>query len=149
VGRYVFAGIVAAVLLELASIIWVGGRLGVFPTLGLMILAGMAGVSVLKAGGAGLFASLRQPPRDLHFASREAASRFLMLVAGLLLLLPGFASDVVALLLLVPPVRGAMAARLASKVTVHTAQWQSRPAGDPLVIEGEAMEIDVGPRERQ
>jgi UPF0716 protein FxsA len=130
----------------LASIIWVGERLGVLGTLGLMALAGMLGMSVLKAGGTGLFETLRRPPRDLHFASREAASRFMMLVAGFMLLIPGFASDVLALLLLVPPIRNGIAARLAARVNVHTAHWQARSASDPRVIEGEAVEIDVASR---
>ena len=143
--RYLLVSIALAALAEFASIIWVGEHLGLIATLGLMILSGMAGMAVIRSGGAGLVATLRQPPRDFHFASREAASRFLVMLAGVLLIVPGFVSDVVALALLLPPLRLLLAARLASKVKVHATAWREPPKAGPLVIEGEAREIEPGP----
>lgn len=146
-GQYAFLAALAAVFLEFASIIWVGERLGALATVGLLILAGMAGVSVLKAAGAGFLDSIRRPPRDMHFASREAASRFLMLIAGLLLMWPGFLSDAAALTLLFPPIRSIIAGRMAKNVKVETAQWESQRPSSPVIIEGEAVEIEVEDRE--
>lgn len=135
------------VIAEFASIIWVGRHVGVIATLCLIILGGLAGGSVITSGGSGLKAVMRSPPPDLHFASHEAASRFLVLLAGLLLILPGFLSDMAALVLLLPPVRRVLAAHLAAKVKVHTAAWRQPEARrpGPLVIEGEAVELDSAP----
>lgn len=143
VTKYLIPGLLVAAIAELASIIWVGQHVGVISTIALLAIGGFAGLSVIKTAGLSLAETLQRPPRDLHFASLTAAGRFLALLAGLLLIIPGFISDLLALALLIPPVQAALAGRLASKVQVHAARWQADPAPrqGPLVIEGEAVEI--------
>ncbi len=145
--RYLFPGLLLAALAEFATIIWVAQRLGIISTLALLVIAGYVGISVIKHAGLSLFETIRQPPRDLQFASNAAAGRFLGLVAGVLLIVPGFISDVLALLLLVPPLQAALARRLGRKVEVHTARWTDTgsPRHNQLVIDGEAVEIKTPP----
>ena len=61
-------------------------------------------------------------------------------MAGLLFMSPGFATDVLALILLLPPVQAATAKYVMSFFTVTSATWPRPPAQGP-VIEGEAVEI--------
>jgi UPF0716 protein FxsA len=70
-----------------------------------------------------------------------------IVLAGVLLLTPGFLTDTLGLLLLVPAVRTALLRHLAGRVKVRAAAWgQARPA-HAEVIEGEYEVYDPGPRD--
>jgi UPF0716 protein FxsA len=92
-------------LVELAVIVQVGSWLGVVDTLGLLILISVLGAWLVKRQGVGL---VRRVQADLA-AGRVPGSALvdgaLLLVAGVLLLVPGFVTDAFGLLLLLPPVR--------------------------------------------
>jgi UPF0716 protein FxsA len=128
-------------LLELAVLIAVGKSLGVLPTLFLVVGGGIVGAGIMRSAGLGLAGILAAPAIDRQFASREAAARFLYLLAGLLFLLPGFLSDLLAVALLPAPVRRWLADRLMARVWVHAAQAEREAPRDAPVIEGEAIEI--------
>lgn len=137
----------AALGAEIASIIWVGGLVGVVPTLLLMLLGGVVGVRLIKSAGMSVAAALRapvQPAFPLQGLGGQAAARS---VSGLLFLLPGFFSDLLALLLFLPPVRR----WLGSKFRVDTCTV--RPDADrrfERVIEAEVVEItaEIDPPDR-
>ncbi|MFD1329799.1 FxsA family protein [Mycoplana ramosa] len=105
-------------LLEIAGFIVVGRRIGLGPTLLLVVASAMIGLALLRRQGFQALAKLRQRrlPQDLP------AERFfdtaIVLLAGLLLIVPGFVTDVIALLLLVPFIRQHLASRLASRIVV-------------------------------
>lgn len=91
---------------EITSIIWVGQMAGVLGTLLLMALGVLAGAGLLRRTGVDVATALRQP-----FASPDADKRLgvrviLSTLAALLFIVPGFFSDLTALLLLLPPVQG-------------------------------------------
>jgi len=91
--------------LAIATFVYVGQWLGVWRTIGLVILAALVGVAMLRYQGVG---ALRKINRDLKRAHPPAAGivdGFMIVVASLLLIIPGFLSDIVGLLLLIPPVR--------------------------------------------
>ena len=75
----------------------------------------------------------------------NAGDGALVYVAGLLLILPGFLSDIAALALLVPPVRQLIVSRLRSHVVVREAHvWTDGRRRSPVqVIEGEAVDVTV------
>jgi len=95
-------------ILELAVIIQVGQSLGVLNTIGLLLLVSFAGAWLVKREGIGVWRRFTTQVRAGHVPSREIADGVLILFAGALLLTPGFLSDVVGLLLLLPPVRAAI-----------------------------------------
>jgi len=128
--------------LELGVMIEVGRWIGVLPVL-LIIIAGVAvGGALIRQAGAGMFQRLRQPELTQGFGSRDAASHFLLMAAGLLFILPGFVSDAMGLLLLVKPLRDRLAARLMAKVEVKSVVWPQDPPPRGPVIEGEAVVIE-------
>ena len=97
-------------LLELALLIKVGQHVGVWPTVGLVVLTGVLGASLAKQQG---LLTLRQIERELEFGRIPAAQLvdgLIILIGGALLLTPGFLTDTLGLCLLLPPTRRAIGA---------------------------------------
>ncbi len=149
-------------LLELAILIKVGQIIGFWWTVLLLVMTGVAGAFLVQQQG---MTAARRAFEQLAEGEPPLApvlDSFLIMLAGLLLLIPGLLTDVVGFLLLVPPIRRAAArwglrrAVAAGKVHVETRDWRSpgrssdtehsqqpHPGSrDPLVIDGEWQRID-------
>jgi UPF0716 protein FxsA len=107
-------------IVEIALFIKVGGLIGVLPTISLVVLAAVFGIGLVRQQGVN---TLDQLSRDLENGrgGDGLAHGALKVIAGFLLILPGFLTDAVALLLLVPPIRSLLIRWGASKVTVRAA----------------------------
>ena len=110
-------------IVELAVIIQVGQAIGVVETLLLMVVVSVAGAWLVKREGIGVW---RRAQRQLDtgvMPGRELVDGVLIMVAGALLLLPGFVSDCLGILLLLPPVRalvrGLVIRRLRTRVVAQ------------------------------
>jgi UPF0716 protein FxsA len=139
---WVLAAIVLLPVVELFGIIAVADRIGGGWTLLLLLAAGAAGVLILSRGGPSTFRRVREASRQGRVPSGELADAFLMVVGGVLLLVPGFVTDVLALLCLVPPARWG-----ARRVLVAlTSRWASRKAvqwglqGRGVVVRGTVIQ---------
>ena len=95
-------------IVELAVIIQVGQSLGVLNTIGLLLLVGFAGAWLVKREGLGVWRRFNAQVRNGVVPTREIADGVLIMFAGALLLTPGFLTDVLGILLLLPPVRAGM-----------------------------------------
>lgn len=107
-------------LAEIATFVIIGREIGVFSTIGLILLTGMAGVILLRVQGFGV---LRRAQAEIDAGrdpSREIANGAMILVAGILLLLPGFLTDILGILLFIPPVREAVWRFLKTRINVVT-----------------------------
>jgi UPF0716 protein FxsA len=96
---------VITVMVEIAVIIEVGKRLGALNTIAALVLVSVVGAVIVKAQG---LAALHRAVADLEaqrVPGTALADGALLVAAGGLLLVPGFVTDAVGLLLLVPPVR--------------------------------------------
>jgi UPF0716 protein FxsA len=98
-------------LAELAVVITVGKTIGVLATLLLLLVFSLAGAWLAKREGLAAWRRFQFAMADGRVPTREVADGALVLLAGALLLVPGFLTDVLGLLLLVPGVR-ALARRL-------------------------------------
>jgi UPF0716 protein FxsA len=92
-------------LAELAVIIAVADTVGVLNTIGLLVVISIAGAWLAKQQGLGVLARIRATLSRGELPSRELADGGLVLFAGALMLTPGFLTDFLAVLLLVPPTR--------------------------------------------
>jgi UPF0716 protein FxsA len=120
-------------LVELYLLIRIGGYIGPWPTLVLVLAAAMSGVLVLRRQGpAALNRVLARLQTGEHPAT-ELAEAALLACAGLLLLLPGVLSDLAGLVLLVPGWRRRIAARLVRRVAAD----RETGSRDRTAIEGE------------
>ena len=140
-------------LAELAVIITVGQRLGVWPTIGLLLFFSLFGAWLAKREGVGAWRRFQLALAQGRVPTVEVADGAMILLAGALLLTPGFLSDVVGILLLLPPTR-AMARRLAPRLVERRLRRRgghrtvivdgtARPAGSTRVTWGPA---EVGDR---
>jgi UPF0716 protein FxsA len=102
---------IVAPLVELYVILRVGASIGALNTIGLLIAVSVIGAWLVKRQGLAVARRLRRQLNAGGDPSRQVVDGFLVLAAGVLLVLPGFVSDVVGLALLLPPVR-AIVARL-------------------------------------
>ncbi|ATE55044.1 FxsA protein [Actinosynnema pretiosum] len=147
-GMRVFALLLVAVGVEIATLVAVTVNLGFLPTLGLLILGGVAGSFLLRREGARSMAAFNEALRNRREPHEEVADGVLLVAAGLLIVLPGFLSDVAGLLLLLPPVRRAVGARIARRSRERAAnavlnQRFGRPPGaGNVVVDG--VIIDLG-----
>lgn len=87
-------------LLEIAVFIVIGKFIGVFPTVLLILLSTCLGFYVLKMQG---IAAMRQMQSDFHQQIKaDTLTSFLRIVAGVLLIIPGFITSAIGLVLLIP-----------------------------------------------
>jgi UPF0716 protein FxsA len=131
-------------LVEIALFILMGNLIGLWPTLALVILAGVAGAGLIRRQGIGAVEALRSRVAARDDPGARLFDGAAILVAGVLLIIPGFLTDILALMLLTPPIRGAMYRALRSKVTVVTSRPVYR-ASEGRVIEAEYEVLDRDP----
>jgi UPF0716 protein FxsA len=101
----ILALLVAWPVLEIYVFLQVGAALGVFQTILLFILAGVVGMMLLRAEGFALLVKAEREMRAGRVPLAQAFDALCLAAAGFLLILPGFVSDVLALALILPPVR--------------------------------------------
>lgn len=142
-------------LVEIALFVTVGGAIGLFWTL--VVIAGSAvlGVWLLRSRGVRSAAEMR---RGLTAARGgglgQLAGDVLAMLAGVLLILPGFLTDALGLLLLLPPVRALIilwAARRVGNIRAQATGGTPSPSGRfgegrPDIIDAEFIEVDPEPR---
>lgn len=157
-GRLLFAALIVVPIVEIAVFINVGGIIGLWPTLAVVILTAVAGTYLLRQQG---LATLMRAQRKLSSEELPLAELFdgaCILFAGALLLTPGFVTDAVGLLLMAPPVRRSLGKHLWRALSSHVdvrgfgpgAGPGGRPAGGGVgdgVIDGDYEEITPAPDE--
>jgi len=92
-------------LLEIAGFVIVGREVGALATVGLVILSSVAGSLLLRHQGFGVMARARAEMDAGRDPSRQLAHGAMIVLAAILLIIPGFITDIFAILLLLPPVR--------------------------------------------
>ncbi len=101
---FVALSIVVGVV-EISVIIQVGQWIGFLNTVGLLLLVSLLGAWLVKRQGLGVVARIREQRSAGRLPAAEVFDGALILVAGVLLVIPGFVTDALGLLLLVPPIR--------------------------------------------
>lgn len=135
-------------IVEIALFIQVGGLIGLWPTLGLVVLASVGGVALMRRQGLRTLERLMASLEAGGGPGEPLAHGALMFIAGVLLLIPGFFTDAVGLLLLVSAVRARLIGWGASRVIVRAAHMEARAARRPETIEAEYEVVDDGPARR-
>lgn len=142
---WLFALFVAIPLIEITLFIQVGGLIGLWPTLLIVVLTAILGTQLVRSQGAAALGQLRDSFNELRDPSEPLAHGAMILFAGAMLLTPGFLTDAIGFSLLVPPVRMAVMRAVRSRVTVHQFQYGEtppRPASNPDIIDGDFEELD-------
>ena len=96
---------IAVPFAELYVLLQVGHAIGVVNTLGLLILVSIVGAWLAKREGLGVLRRMQRSVDAGRVPGTELVDAFLILLAAALMLTPGFLTDILAILLLLPPVR--------------------------------------------
>lgn len=139
-------------LAELALLVWIGERVGLLPTVALVVATGILGAWLARRQGLATWGRFRAASAAGRIPGRELLEGVLVLVAGAVLLTPGILTDVAGFLLLTPPVRRrlvrAIEARVRIRMTAAVGRagartGRPRPAtGDEEVIDAEYEVLD-------
>lgn len=120
--------LLAIPLAEIAAFVVIGGQIGVWATLGMVFLTAIIGSFLLRWQGIGLFNRINAEMRSNRIPGRDLVHGVMILVAGILLLTPGFVTDSLGFLLFVPAVRDLVWRLLKDRIVVQTmsAGFQTR-----------------------
>ena len=130
----------AVPILEIYLLMQVGGVIGVGWTIFLVVLTAVIGVALLKAQGISTLNRAQQKLQANELPAREILEGMGLLVAGALLLTPGFFTDTIGFLLLFPPTRillvKAVASRMLMSASLHVHGQHGQQDRKEDVIEG-------------
>lgn len=127
-------------LIEIGLFIKVGGIIGGWTTLGLVILTAVVGLNLVRAQGLGVINRLNRDMALGAFPVGAAFEGIALFVAGALLIVPGFMTDILGFLLLIPPLRRIIGEKLAPNVhfrgfSATTTKYDNYPNGGPDVLD--------------
>jgi UPF0716 protein FxsA len=117
-GRILFLVFMIVPLIEIAFFVVIGNAIGLWPTLLGVLVTAVTGSLVLKYQGQALFNEIRGTMARGALPARALADAMMVGIAGVLLLTPGYFTDLLGLLLLIPPVRTAIYGFLKSRISV-------------------------------
>lgn len=126
---WLLAAFLAIPLIEIALFIQVGGWIGLWPTLAIVVATAIAGTWAVRSQGQATMADLRRRFDTLSDPSEPLAHGAMIIFAGALLLTPGFFTDAVGLSLMVPDVRRAVMRFLARRIEVQRFRMGPEPQG--------------------
>ena len=133
-------------IVEIALFIQVGGFIGLWPTLAIVIVTAMAGTYLVRRQGLAELARIQNSLNTLDNPTRPLAHGAMILASGLLLLTPGFFTDAVGFALLIPQVRDKVMQAVRSRIkvqsfTVGKPSDGPRTAPQDDVIEADFVEV--------
>ena len=146
----ILAAFIGVPLIEIAVFIQVGGLIGLWPTLALVVLTAIIGSWLLRSQGLATLARGRSQLDQGQLPTREIFDGLCLLFAGALLLTPGFFTDAFGFLLFLPAFRDLLRGWFSRFVQTHgeTRVWVDGVEVDPRtpgqrggVIDGEFEEI--------
>ena len=141
-----FLLLVAVPIIEIALFIELGGWIGLWWAIAIVVLTAIAGTALLRAQGLATLAELQRQLAAGENPGPTIAHGAMILVAGVLLLTPGFFTDTVGFLLLAPPVRAAVIRIIGRRIMVAQvhmhAKGQERGQSEAGTVEGEFEVVD-------
>jgi len=133
-------------LAELYVIIQVGGAIGIWWTLLLLLADSILGTALLRSQGRTVWRRFNTALAEARMPHREVVDGALVILGGAFLITPGFITDVFGILLLLPPTRALgrrlIMSRIGRQVTVRVSGGGRPPDFD---VEGTATEYDRPP----
>mgnify|MGYP003335923154 FL=1 len=146
--------LVTAPLVELYVLIAVGREIGAGPTIGLAILTAVIGAWLLRWQGLNTLNRVQQSLQAGELPAVELVEGVILLLTGVMLLTPGFITDAIGFLCLVPVIRRYFAAGLAGRLvvsTLHGVRGHHRGPGsnEDYTIDGEFTVDDEDRRRHQ
>ena len=140
---------------EMATFFWVESKIGLAWALGLALTTALVGSFLVRRAGLAVLGRLQSKVSQGQLPGRELSDGAAILVSGAFLISPGFITDILGFLLLIPPVRDVVyrivSRRISARITVFTANSrmqhgqssdisESMESGQPDVIDIESLD---------
>ncbi|EKO3419065.1 membrane protein FxsA [Vibrio fluvialis] len=109
---------IAVPVIEIGLFIQVGGVLGLWPTIALVLITAFVGASLVRSQGLHTLMTVQQRMQNGEIPAQQIVEGVMLAVSGVLLLTPGFMTDAMGMLILLPAPRAMLAKYLMSKVVV-------------------------------
>lgn len=129
--RYLFLLFIVLPIIEIALLIRVGSFLGVFPTIALILGTAIAGIYLLRQQGVHTLFRINQRMAAGEMPAREMLEGVILAAGGVFLLAPGFITDMLGLLCVLPVTRHLLLGFLISRVRVSTFGQPQDPFAGP------------------
>ena len=130
----VLAAFIALPLGEVAVFAWSGDHFGIWTTVGLVLLTAAVGVAMIRSQGVGLLRRAQAAVDSNASPQIEVIEGAGLALAGLFLITPGFLTDSLGFALLIPPLRRALAQKIAG-------YGRARAPGGRIVIDADFEEV--------
>lgn len=139
---WLFVLFIAVPLIEIALFIKVGGFLGLWPTLAIVITTAFLGMLLMRMQGLMALNNVRSSFNELRDPTESLAHGAMILVAGALLLTPGFFTDAMGFLLLIPPIRSGVFRYIKARMSVRMFNTENVPPSSDTITDIDYEEID-------
>ncbi|MBL1435753.1 MAG: FxsA family protein [Rhodobacteraceae bacterium] len=139
---WLFLILVGVPIIEIGLFIQLGGFLGLWPTLGIVVLTALLGTLLLRTQGLSTLEELKRTAETGQSPAGPMANGALILVAGLLLLTPGFFTDSFGFLLMVPAIRTLLIKWITKRAQMKMYAGAANSQQPPDIIDGEFEIID-------
>ncbi|MGA9251991.1 MAG: FxsA family protein [Roseobacter sp.] len=153
---WLFIAFLAIPLIEITLFIQIGGAIGLGWTLVTVVLTAILGTILVRNQGALALGQVRSSFNDMRDPTEPLVHGAMILFSGALLLTPGFFTDAIGFLLLIPAFRSWAFGAVRSRINVQTFETGAQPRGpnrprDPRgdVIEGDYTEVTPEPKGSQ
>lgn len=137
--RFFFMMFLLIPLIEIYFLIKIGGVVGVGWTILLVVFTALLGAFLVRAQGFSIFARVQMQLAHGNLPAMEMLEGLLLFVAGALLLTPGFFTDAVGFMLLMPPLRRKIIAHAMTRARFGAF---TRPTGEPPSARGRVIDVD-------
>jgi UPF0716 protein FxsA len=117
-GRLIFVVFTIVPLIEIACFILIGNAIGLWPTLLGVLITALIGSILIRMQGIALLREIRETIGQGRLPTRALGDAMMVGIAGALLLAPGYFTDLIGILLLIPPVRAVIYRFFASRLTI-------------------------------
>ncbi|MBY4678607.1 FxsA family protein [Marinobacterium arenosum] len=122
--RFLFLLFIIIPIIEITLLIQVGGLIGTWNTVGLVLLSAFIGVNMLRRQSLSTLGRAQQRLNQGEMPGQEMAEGIVIAVGGALLVTPGFVTDLIGFSCLIPYSRQALVKAVLSRFTVISTQHQ-------------------------
>jgi len=135
------------VVAEFAAIWAVGSAVGVLGTIGLLLAGAFIGSWLARREGAKAMRAFVETARSGRSAEKEVTDGMLVALGGVLIMLPGFVSDVLGLLLLLPPSRAVARRIWLRRMEKRAVLFANQRRGPVMVVDSEVVPDEEPPKQ--
>ena len=144
---WILTAFIIVPIAEIAVFVEIGQQWGLWPTIGAVFATAVAGSILIRRQGVAVFRQVQHEMRAGRLPTRQIFDGLCLLIAGALLLTPGFITDSLGFLLLVPLARHFLMSYIASRIHLPASSINvANPNLNGQAIDGEFTDVTNCPR---